>query len=150
MRLLSDPCNNAFQGVLRRAESEVPYAENLIHRTEKGHLVRSKSELVIVNMLFQSGLDYEYERVIEVETEPGRLRPDFSFVTDDGDLVVWEHLGMMKREDYRKGWEWKLQWYQANGFTLGRNLFISVDDARGGLNSAELRATIAKVQDQLD
>ena len=112
--------------------------------------MRSKSELVIANMLFQSGLDYEYERVLEGETEPGRLRPDFSFVTDDGDLVVWEHLGMMKREDYRKGWEWKLQWYQANGFTLGRNLFISVDDARGGLDSAELRATIAKVQDQLD
>ncbi|WP_419697321.1 ATP-dependent DNA helicase (plasmid) [Mesorhizobium muleiense] len=141
---------NLFQGVLRRTESEVPYAENLIHRTEKGHLVRSKSELVIANMLFQSGVGYEYERVLEGETEPGRLRPDFSFVAADGDLVVWEHLGMMHREDYRKGWEWKLQWYQANGFTLGRNLFTSVDDDRGGLDSAELRATLAKVQDQLD
>ena len=33
---------NLFQGVLRSIESEVPYAENLIHRTEKGHLVRRK------------------------------------------------------------------------------------------------------------
>lgn len=140
---------NLFQGVLRRAESEVPYAENLIHRTEKGHLVRSKSELVIANMLFQSGLDYEYERVLEGEIEQGRLRPDFSFVTADGDLVLWEHLGMMQREDYRKGWEWKLKWYETNGFKIGRNLFTSVDDDRGGLDSAELRTTVAKVQSQL-
>lgn len=48
--------------MLRRVETEVPYAENLIHRTERGHLVRSKSELVIANMLFQSGVEYEYER----------------------------------------------------------------------------------------
>lgn len=141
---------NLFQGVLRRAESEVPYAENLIHRTEKGHLVRSKSELVIANMLFQSNVEYEYERVLEGDTEQGRLRPDFSFVTADGDLIVWEHLGMLQREDYRKGWEWKRRWYEANGFKLGRNLFTSVDDDRGGLDSAELRATVAKIQDQLD
>jgi hypothetical protein len=78
---------NLFQGTLRRAEAEVPYAENLIHRTEKGHHVRSKSELVIANMLFQSEVEYEYERVLEGEVEPGRLRPDFSFVTVDGDLL---------------------------------------------------------------
>ncbi|MEE7506813.1 hypothetical protein MMR14E_28415 [Methylobacterium mesophilicum] len=141
---------NLFQGVLRRAESEVPYAENLIHRTEKGHLVRSKSELVIANMLFQSGTDYEYERVLEGDVEPGRLRPDFSFVSADGDLVLWEHLGMMQREDYRKGWEWKQRWYEANGFTLGQNLFTSEDDERGGLDSSILRTTIAQIQEQLE
>lgn len=140
---------NLFQGVLRQTETEVPYAENLIHRTEKGHLVRSKSELVIANMLHQSGTDYEYERVLEGDVEPGRLRPDFSFVAADGDLVLWEHLGLMQREDYRKGWEWKRQWYEANGFTLGENLFTSEDDERGGLDSAELRATVAQIQEQL-
>jgi hypothetical protein len=141
---------NLFQGVLRRSASEVPYAKNLIHRTEKGHLVRSKSELVIANMLFRSGVTYEYERVLEGETKRGRLRPDFSFVSASGDLVLWEHLGMMQLEDYRRGWEWKRQWYEANGFALGENLFTSVDDERGGLDSAELQATVAKVQAQLD
>ena len=140
---------NLFQGVLRNIESEVPYAENLIHRTEKGHLVRSKSELVIANMLFQSGIGYEYERVLEGDVEPGRLRPDFSFVTADGDLIVWEHLGMMQREDYRKGWEWKRNWYEKNGFVLGKTLYTSEDDERGGLNSAALRSTAAKIESQL-
>jgi hypothetical protein len=88
--------------------------------------------------------------VLDGETEPGRLRPDFSFVTADGDLVLWEHLGMMQREDYRKGWEWKRRWYEANGFTLGSNLFTSVDDERGGLDSSELRAIVQKIQAELE
>jgi hypothetical protein len=137
---------NLFQGVLRSVESEVPYAENLIHRTEKGHLVRSKSELVIANMLFQSGVDYEYERVLEGTVEPGRLRPDFSFVTADGDLIVWEHLGMLQREDYRKGWDWKRKWYETNGFALAKTLFTSEDDERGGLDSETLRNTVSKIE----
>jgi hypothetical protein len=112
-------------------------------------LVRSKSELVIANMLFQSGVDYEYERVLEGTVEPGRLRPDFSFVTADGDLIVWEHLGMLQREDYRKGWEWKRKWYEANGFVVGKSLYTSEDDARGGLDSAALRNTASKIEERL-
>ena len=141
---------NLFQGVLRQTELEVPYAENLIHRTEKGHLVRSKSELVIANMLHQSGVEYEYERVLDGDVEPGRLRPDFSFVTADGDLILWEHLGMMGREDYRKGWEWKKAWYAANGFVLGDSLFTSEDDDRGGLDSSSLRSNVDAIRTLLD
>ena len=50
-------------------------------------------------MLYQMEIDYEYERVCDGTTEPGRLRPDFSFVKPDGDLIVWEHLGMLDRPD---------------------------------------------------
>ncbi len=137
---------NLFHGVVRIGGDEVPYAEHLIHRTEKGHLVRSKSELVIANMLFQLGIEYEYERVCEGMTEPGRLRPDFSFVTADGDLIVWEHLGMLNREDYRRGWEWKRQWYGKNGFVDGKTLFASQDDERGGLDSATLKKTALAIR----
>ena len=132
---------NLFHGAVRLGDDEMPYAEHLIHRTEKGHLVRSKSELVIANMLHQLGIQYEYERVCEGTAEPGRLRPDFSFITADGDLIVWEHLGMLNREDYRRGWEWKRQWYQKNGFIDGKTMFASEDDDRGGLDSTTLNVT---------
>jgi hypothetical protein len=132
---------NIFQGVIRAADDTVPFAEHLIHRTEKGHLVRSKSELVIANMLFQLGIPYEYERVCEGTTVPGRLRPDFSFVTADGDLIIWEHLGMLSRPDYKRGWDWKREWYARNGFVEGKTLFISTEDVRNGLDSARLRET---------
>lgn len=132
---------NVFQGIVRLADDSVPFAEHLIHRTEKGHLVRSKSELVIANMLFQLGIPYEYERVCDGIAAPGRLRPDFSFATADGDLVLWEHLGMLSRPDYRRGWEWKQEWYARNGFVEGKTLFTSAEDAERGLDSAQLRAT---------
>ena len=124
----------------------MPYAEHLIHRTEKGHLVRSKSELVIANMLFQLGIDYEYERVLDGTTAAGRLRPDFSFVTADGDLIVWEHLGMLDRPDYRRGWEWKRHWYKRNGFVEGQTLFTSIEESGQGLDSGMLKATALAVK----
>ena len=141
---------NLFQGVVRVSDDAVPYAEHLIHRTEKGHLVRSKSELVIANMLYQMEIDYEYERVCDGTTEPGRLRPDFSFVKPDGDLIVWEHLGMLDRPDYKRGWDWKRRWYERNGFAKGETLFTSTERVGQGLDSADLRATALTVKKQLE
>ncbi|RAI71188.1 hypothetical protein DOZ80_04895 [Pseudomonas fluorescens] len=140
---------NLFQGVIRVTDDTIPYAEHLIHRTEKGHLVRSKSELVIANMLFQLGIDYEYERVCDGSSAPGRLRPDFSFITADGDLIVWEHLGMLSRPDYERGWTWKRQWYERNGFVEGKTLFTSTEDDRNGLDSAVLKQTAITIKNLL-
>jgi hypothetical protein len=69
-------------------DEELPYAEYLIHRTMKSHLVRSRAELVIANILYSTPIEYEYERVCEGTDAPGRLRPDFSFVKPDGDLIL--------------------------------------------------------------
>jgi hypothetical protein len=100
-------------------------------------------------MLFQMDMDYEYERILEGSIEMGRLRPDFSFVTPAGDLIIWEHLGMMWREDYRKGWDWKRHWYETNGFVMGRTLFTSEADERGGLDSSVLKETAVAVKERL-
>ena len=134
---------------MREADEAVPYAEYLIHRTDKGHLVRSKSELVIANMLHGLGIDYDYERVHEGTVERGRLRPDFSFTMPDGDLIIWEHLGMLDRADYRRGWEWKRHWYERNGFENGKTLFATTESPSDGLDSTKLRAIALTVKEQL-
>ena len=137
---------NLFEGIVRVSDEKIPYAEHLIHRTEKGHLVRSKSELVIANMLFQMEMDYEYERVCEGTSKPGRMRPDFSFVTPDGDLIIWEHLGLLDRPDYKRGWDWKRNWYNRNGFVEGETLFTSTEGLGRGLDSEELRGTALAIK----
>lgn len=141
---------NIFQGVVRIADDAIPYAEHLIHRTDKGHLVRSKSELVIANKLYNLGMDYEYERVCEGATVPGRLRPDFSFITADGDLIIWEHLGLLSRPDYKRGWEWKREWYTRNGFVEGKTLFTSTEDDRNGLDSSILDQTALAIKELVE
>jgi hypothetical protein len=103
------------------------YAAHLIYRTSRGELVRSKSELLIAEKLFSLGMNYQYERVLKGGVRPGRLRPDFSFVDNAGNLILWEHLGQMDRADYRSGWEWKRQWYAQNNYAEGRNLFTSTE-----------------------
>jgi hypothetical protein len=137
---------NLFQSVVRTADDTVPFAKNLIHRTEQGHLVRSKSELVIANLLQKHGIPYEYERVLDGTAAAGRVRPDFSFVTADGDLIVWEHLGMLSRPDYKRGWEWKRAWYHANGFVDTKTLFISQEEEGKGLDSDELTRTALAIK----
>jgi len=135
------------EGAVRESLDLVPYAEHLIHRTDKGHMVRSKSELVVANKLFSLGMDYQYERIIEGTARAGRLRPDFSFFDPGGDIIVWEHLGMMGRDDYRRGWEWKKKWYLENGYEEGVNLFTTADEENGGLDSDKISQVAGKIQE---
>jgi hypothetical protein len=135
------------EGAVREEADVIPYAEHLIHRTEKGHMVRSKSELVVSNMLFKEAMDYRYERVIEGTIRPGKLRPDFTFIDAAGDPIILEHLGMLVRDDYRRSWEWKKQWYEGNGFILGENLFTTEDDEKGGLDSDQVKKVVLEIKE---
>ncbi|MCU1284051.1 MAG: hypothetical protein JWO13_401 [Acidobacteriales bacterium] len=140
---------NMFTGTVREQADDIPDAAQFIHKARNGDMVRSKSELVIANHLFGIGLKYLYERPLEGTAVPGRLRPDFSFVTDAGDVIVWEHLGMLKRDDYRRGWEWKRAWYEGNGFKLDENLFVTQDDEQGGLDSGPIEETAQHISKML-
>ncbi|MEU1603105.1 ATP-dependent RecD-like DNA helicase [Micromonospora matsumotoense] len=128
---------NLFTAGVRRADLGVPYAEHLIHRTTRGDLVRSKSEVVIANLLHAAGLEYHYERPLAGTAGSSVIHPDFTFVDAAGEPVVWEHLGMLDRPGYRASWERRRHWYVANGFTLGENLFTS-EESGNGLDSIAL------------
>ncbi|MEU2614128.1 AAA family ATPase [Micromonospora sp. NPDC007271] len=86
----------------------------LVHRTDGGELVRSKSEVIIANLLRQLNAVYKYEEPFT--GEDGRtVRPDFTVDTDLGDTVYWEHLGMLTDPRYATKWAEKKAWYARNG-----------------------------------
>jgi hypothetical protein len=148
----SDACRrntNLFSGVLRERSGEPPHAEHLIHRTEAGHMVRSKSELVIANLLHREGIAYQYEQPLVGEMAPGRLHPDFTFTDAAGDRIVWEHLGMMDDPDYVRGWKWKQEWYLKNGFSAGQNLYVTEERRAQGLDMNELKAIAAQIKERV-
>ena len=69
--------------------------EGLIHRTERGDLVRSKSELVIADKLHARGIDYAYEQPLVLPNDRTRY-PDFTIADHArGVTFYWEHLGML-------------------------------------------------------
>lgn len=141
---------NLFRSVVREEAEKPPYADHLIHRVSDGRMVRSKSELAVAIELQRLGMwdRCYYERPLDGTAAPGRLRPDFTFVDPAGDAIVWEHLGLLDKESYRKSWEWKLDWYEKNGFTLGENLFTTADDESGGLDQEQL-TKVARAIDEL-
>ena len=124
----------------------------LIHRTERGDLVRSKSELVIADKLHARDIDYAYEQPLVLSG--GRTRyPDFTIVDDaSGVTYYWEHLGLLHDPGYRSRWEAKRAEYFAAGIRppgdaadSERILIETHDEPGGGLDAAEIAALIDRV-----
>ncbi len=88
--------------------------DRLIHRTKRGDLVRSKSEVIIANELLSQGIDrYEYEAPLTLANSETRY-PDFTVVDDDTSArYYWEHLGRLRDPDYEARWKRKLEAYRA-------------------------------------
>jgi hypothetical protein len=136
--------SNLFRTCVRDSHDR-PWAHHLIHRAADGTPVRSKSELKIMDDCLAAGLRPRYEQRLESISGDGTFKlPDFTFLTDAGDAVIWEHLGMLDLTVYAGDWKRKLQWYAANGFTQDETLFTTSEV--GGLQSSAVAGTIEKVR----
>lgn len=112
------------------------YEDKFIHKTKRGEMVRSKSEVIIANMLLDADIDYSYETPLLL-TNGCTVHPDFT-IKKAGKTFYWEHLGMLQKEDYRKGWDVKRKSYEENDIIKGRNLMISEDGLDGSFDSQEI------------
>lgn len=87
------------------------YHLNRIYKTVDGNQVRSKSEVIICDLLAKSGIRYEYERLLEYK--PGKkINPDFTIFLNDGRELYWEHIGMLGNEQYSDDWSEKMDIYE--------------------------------------
>ena len=84
---------------------------NKIHATTKGDKVRSKSEVIIANLLFQHNIKYEYELPLEYE-HGKQIKPDFTITFSEGKNIFWEHLGLLGSETYDENWLHKMKIYE--------------------------------------
>ena len=125
------------------------FEDYLIHRTARGEMVRSKSEVIIADHLASKGVDYGYEQPLTIERVA--KYPDFTIEDMESGLTFyWEHCGMLHVRSYQRRWEEKLDWYRAHGILPreeggGKNgtLIVTRDEANGGIDSARITALIA-------
>jgi exodeoxyribonuclease V alpha subunit len=97
------------------------YEEGKIHKALTGDMVRSKSEVIIANLLDDRNVPFTYE--ISLRASDGTVkRPDFT-IKWAGETWYWEHEGMLHDPAYRKKQEAKHEWYEKHGFS--GNLIIS-------------------------
>lgn len=86
---------------------------NKIHKTESGIWVRSKSEVIISNILFRSNIDFQYEEKLYYNTTQWK-EPDFT-IRHNGKTWYWEHLGLLGDEHYNENWQEKKQIFKDLG-----------------------------------
>jgi len=102
--------------------------------TERGEQVRSKSELIIANLLNKHEVPYRYEYPLQIK-EWGIIYPDFTILDiKTRTEVIWEHFGMMDDENYRNQAFDKMARYEMSGRREGENLIYTFETLQHPLN----------------
>ena len=126
--------------------------EGLIHKTRRGETVRSKSEVIIANLLHDMKIDYVYEK--ELRAPDGSKRyPDFTIEDEETGLNVYiEHLGLLHDPIYERRWKRKEQWYkdmdilpEEEGGGEKDVLITTRDDKAGGIDCIEIEKRLKAV-----
>ena len=121
------------------------FERGMIHKTEAGEAVRSKSEVIIANALRARGVEYAYEQPLKIGEQ--LMLPDFTIEDEEvGRTIYWEHLGMLADPVYKRRWESKLETYRKNGVEIFGDtepsgpeiLVITEDDPAGGIDSSSI------------
>lgn len=127
------------------------YDNKHIHRSKRGELMISKSEVIIANELTSAEIVYEYERPY-VGKDGSRRYPDFTIEdADTGITWFWEHLGMLGDAEYERKWKLKLKWYEDNGIILdekggGPNGTLVTSTEIEGINHNQIARLIKKIK----
>ncbi|MDI2073063.1 ATP-dependent RecD-like DNA helicase [Bradyrhizobium sp. Mp27] len=109
------PQINSYLFALHVAKEELTnrrgwYESGKIHEALSGDMLRSKSEVIIANLLHEREIPFRYEQPLFAGDGTLRL-PDFT-ITWRGLTYYWEHLGMLEKNRYAEEWKRKRAWYE--------------------------------------
>lgn len=104
--------------------------------TLRGERVRSKSEVLIANILFKHGVDYLFECQMYLPGY-GNALPDF-FVLDlkNRRTIIWEHFGKMDEPSYVERNLRKLSGYLKLGYVIGETLILTFETEKQPISTA--------------
>ncbi len=124
---------------------ELPYESNLDYSfgnnpniAYDGQEVRSKSEIILYNLIKMLGIPRHYEEDASLVNEAGQKvykNIDFKLRDKHTKLVALEHLGKLTDQRYFENAMHKLRLYIINGYVLNDTLLLTADNAEGKLDS---------------
>lgn len=127
---------------------KIPYERKRVmngvpqYYTEKGDMVRSKSELNIANALYRKGIPYKYECSLRLKNGT-ILYPDFTVLdVVKRKVIYWEHRGMMDDREYAKHTVMRIREYENNDIWLGDNLIITEETSTCVLDTKDIEKVI--------
>ncbi len=110
--------------------------------TARGERVRSKTEVLIANFLYNLGVDYLYECQIMLPGY-GTARPDFTILDiKNRRTIVWEHLGKMDDPKYAAKNIQKINGYLKKGYIIGETLILTFETERQPISTAQIEELV--------
>lgn len=113
---------------LKKPECQNPFfVEQMIHDTKRGPKVRSKSEVIISDTLFDHNILYKNETCLIINGK--RFFPDIELLhPKTWELFWWEHLGKLDDPEYVfKNLEKINVDYARAGIEVGKNLILTYE-----------------------
>lgn len=105
-------------------QNEVPRAET--YETQRGELVRSKSEKILADLFNSMGIPYIYETRLRLKNK--EICPDFMlFNVKTRKSAYWEHFGRLDKPDYAIKNYVRISDYERSGYLLGEDVFFSME-----------------------
>lgn len=124
-------------------ETNPSHPEHLIHTTLAGHKVRSKSEVIIANLLYTNHIPYRYEAVLQLNEFTAY--PDFTILHPATQQVFyWEHFGMMDKSTYCDAACNKLKSYCYNGIYPSMQLITTYETGKVPIRSEQVQQIITQ------
>lgn len=119
------------------------HPEHLIHTTLAGHKVRSKSEVIIANLLYTNRIPYKYEAALALNELT--VYPDFTILHPaTQQLFYWEHFGMMDKSTYCDAACNKLKSYCYNGIFPSMQLITTYETGKVPIRSEQVQQIITQ------
>ena len=116
------------------------FAEYRRHRTSRGLMVRSKSEVLIAEALYEAGIPFRYEQLLYIGNVS--YAPDFTILRADGKIFYWEHQGLMSDPVYFERYFSKIRAYFSEGIVPWDNLILTYDSFSGSIDIRDIHAQI--------
>ncbi len=109
--------------------------------TRSGIRVRSKSEVLIADILDEFSIPFLYEKPLKLKNRT--VHPDFTLLNiKERKEVYWEHFGMMDDREYRDDAFLKIREYEANGYYQPDSVIWTFESSKYPVSTREIRRMI--------
>lgn len=139
-----------YQNIWKKNQyPQIKYKEDSkLNVCSDGNKVRSKSEVIIYDILKSLEIPFHYEERLKLLDDTGTevyKCPDFLIPIRNGKTCILEHCGMLRDPHYMQSMINKVQLYMRNGYVLNDNLFITADDFQGHINAYAAEQLVRKL-----
>lgn len=125
------PVELSIEEQIRQFKERIPKEQFIrtgqyVIKTTRGEYVKSMAEFIIAETLLKHGVPYIYEeRVKSIDLQ--YYKPDFTAINiKTGKILIWEHLGMLEKQDYLDDNIMKFESYRLMEIYPGNGMIITM------------------------